>query len=68
MPTMFKELFLMFTLLFSAFSKYIKAFDHVGTYVEESTGTFADQARIDRKIKIAALEDQRKAQGLLTQS
>jgi hypothetical protein len=55
MPTMFRQLFASFAVLFSAMEKYFKALDHIGTYVEESTGAFADQARIERQQKFAAL-------------
>lgn len=56
MPTMFKEMFAFFALFFTALSKYVQAFDHIGTYVEESAGTFADTARIERQQKIASLQ------------
>lgn len=55
MPTMFKEMFAFVTLCFTALAKYVRAFDHIGTYVEESSGTFADTARIERQQRVAHL-------------
>lgn len=55
MPTMFKEMFAFVTLCFIAVAKYVRAFDHIGTYVEESAGTFADTARIERQQRVAHL-------------
>lgn len=52
MITMFKQFFAMFTVLFSAGEKTAKSLDNLATWAEESSGAFADQARIERQKKL----------------
>lgn len=63
MGTMFKQLwaaltmfFLMLETLSRAAGKGATALDHLGTWCEESAGSFADQARIDREKQRAILQ------------
>lgn len=44
--------------LFSAAEKGAKALDHLGGWAEETAGAFADEARVNRKAKHAALLNQ----------
>lgn len=53
MIQMFKQLFAMFTVLFSAGEKTAKSLDNLATWAEESSGAFADQARLERAKKLA---------------
>ena len=53
MIQMFKQLFAMFTMFFSAGEKLGKTADNLATWAEESSGAFADQARIERAHKLA---------------
>ncbi len=41
--------------LFSAAQKGAQALDHLGGWAEETAGAFADEARVNRKAKHAAL-------------
>jgi hypothetical protein len=43
------------TMLFSAAEKGAKSLDHLAGWAEETAGAFADEARITRKAKHAAL-------------
>ena len=52
MIQMFKQFFTMLTVLFSAGEKTAKSLDNLATWAEESSGAFADQARIERKKKL----------------
>jgi hypothetical protein len=58
MGQMLKQLWLAFTVLFTAFEKSAGALNHLATWAEESAGTFADEARISRAQRVAALEAQ----------
>ena len=52
---MLTQLFTTVSVFFGAIEKFARAFDHLGTFTEESSGAFADQARIDREKKYATL-------------
>lgn len=56
MGAMLKQLWTAFTVLFLAFEKGAASLNHLATWAEETTGTFADEARIARSQRIAALE------------
>ena len=56
MGNMLKQLWAAFTVLFLAFEKGAASLNHLATWAEETTGTFADEARIARSQRIAALE------------
>ena len=56
---MVTQFFTMFSNLFSAANKICITADNLATVAEESSGTYRDQARIDREIKIKALEASR---------
>lgn len=55
MGRMFAQFFSFITTLFSAAEKLAKAGDHLATWSEESAGTFADEARIQRKARHIAM-------------
>lgn len=54
----FKQIWLSIAMLFMAFEKGAGALNHLATWAEESAGTFADEARISRAQRVAALEAQ----------
>lgn len=56
---MITQFFTMFSNLFSAANKLCITADNLATVAEESSGTYRDQARIDREVKIKALEASR---------
>lgn len=53
---MFTQLWAAFTVFFAAFEKIAMAANHLSTWAEESAGSFADEARIQRQQKLAALK------------
>ena len=57
---MFNQLWAAFTVLFVGFEKVANAANHLSTWAEESAGAFADEARIHRQQKLAALKAQTK--------
>lgn len=58
--TAITQFFTALTVLFAAFSKLAGTVDNIMTVAEESSGTYKDQARIDRQIKLSkALAEQR---------
>jgi CRISPR/Cas system CMR-associated protein Cmr5 small subunit len=65
---MFKQLFTAITVYFIAFEKLANATNHLSTWAEESAGSFADEARIQRQAKMnAMLKDQRVTEKQLAQ-
>ena len=64
---MFRQMFLALKTLFSAAEKGAKALEHLATWAEEATATYAAEARIERQQRIAALKNQRKQQTQQTQ-
>jgi hypothetical protein len=52
MFAMFKQLFSAITVYFIAFEKLAKATEHLSTWAEESAGSFADEARVQRQAKM----------------
>lgn len=62
MLTAIKQFFAMFTVLFAAGEKLAKTADNFATWAEESSGAFSDQARIERKQKLALITNQQPAQ------
>lgn len=55
---MLAQLWAMFTVFFAAGEKLANATNHLATWAEESAGTFADEARINRTQRVIALEAQ----------
>ena len=55
MIQMFKQFFSMLTVLFSAGEKTAKSLDNLATWAEESSGAFADQARLERQKKLSII-------------
>ena len=53
------QFFTMFSNLFSAANRLCITADNLATVAEESSGSFKDQARIDREVKVKALEQSR---------
>lgn len=53
--TAFTQFFAALTVLFSAFSKLAGTVDNLATVAEEASGTYMDQARIERQAKLHAL-------------
>lgn len=65
MGAMLKQLWTMLAALFAAgetagkaLNHGAKALEHLGTWAEESAGSFADEARESRKIRLQLLEAQ----------
>lgn len=46
-------------MLSSAVQKFAKALDNLGTWTDEQTGTFVDEARMERQIKLEELKRKR---------
>lgn len=61
MFAMFKQFFLMITSFFIAGDNLGKAAVHLSTWAEESAGSFADKARIERAIQMNDLNKLNKA-------
>ena len=61
MFAMFAQFFLMFSSLFSAGNKFASALDNVAGWTEESSASFVDEAREQRKQKLAILTAQTRA-------
>lgn len=60
MFAMFKQLFSAITTFFIAMEKIAQASNHLSTWAEETAGSFADEARIQRQAKMnAMLKEQR---------
>lgn len=55
----FNQFFSFIAVCFSALEKMGKTVDNLATVAEEGSGAYKDQARIDREIKIKALEASR---------
>lgn len=51
----FQQLCTALTVLFTAFEKIASAISHLATWSDEAAGSFADEARVQRKAKLAAL-------------
>lgn len=56
MGAMLKQIFTAITVFFGSVEKLAKASDHLSTWAEETAGAFADEAREQRKLKLAALK------------
>ena len=52
---MFQQFFSALTMLFMSFEKLAKASNHLSTWAEEAAGSVADEARVQRKARLAAL-------------
>lgn len=52
---MFTQLWSAFTVFFMALEKLAKATNHLSTWAEESAGSFADEARVNRTARLASL-------------
>ena len=59
MFSMFRQMFLALQTLFRATEKGAKALEHLATWAEEASATYANEARIERQQRIAALKAQR---------
>ena len=57
---MFAQLFSAITVFFAALEKVAKATNHLSTWAEESAGSFADEARVQRQAKLNALNTEAK--------
>lgn len=57
--TAFNQFFRAFALFFTVVERLFQTADNLATVAEESSGSYKDQARIDRQIKVAALEKSR---------
>ena len=57
----FTQLFSALTVLFTAFESICNTANNLATVAEESSGSYKDQARIDRQMKLAQLEADRAA-------
>lgn len=53
---MFRQLFSSITVFFMALEKIAFASNHLASWAEESSGAFADEARIQRQAKLNALK------------
>jgi hypothetical protein len=51
----FNQVFIAIALFFTVIEKLFKTADNLATVAEESSGTYKDQARIQRRAKLAAL-------------
>lgn len=60
--SMLSQFFATITVFFGAMEKSARAVDHLSTWAEESAGSFADEARETRKLKLYKLEQQRQEQ------
>lgn len=54
---MFAQAFSALTVFFSALENFAKAFFHLSTWGEEAAGAFADEAKVERQKKMAALNE-----------
>ncbi len=54
--TAITQLFTALTVLFTAFESICKTANNLATVAEESSGTYMDQARIERQAKLAKLK------------
>ena len=52
---MLTQLWSAFTVFFISLEKVAKATNHLATWAEESAGSFADEARVQRQAKLNAL-------------
>jgi len=57
---MFKQVFAAIAKLFSAVEKAASSLDHLAGWCDETAGSFADEARTDRKAKSKIAEAQLK--------
>ena len=55
---MFAQFFVSMTTLFMALEKSAKAVDHLSSWAEESAGSFADEARMQREKRMSELKKQ----------
>ncbi len=55
MFAMFTQVFTTISVLFAGLEKFAKAFNHLGTWGEETAGAFSDESRINRRAKMNAL-------------
>lgn len=55
----FTQFFNAVTVLFTAIEKICKTADNLATVAEESSGTYMDEARIQRQMKLAKLQAER---------
>lgn len=55
----FTQLFSALTVLFTAFESICNTANNLAIVAEESSGSYKDQARIDRAMKLAQLEHDR---------
>ena len=55
MFAMFTQIFTTVSVLFAALEKFANAFNHLGTWGEETAGAFSDESRINRAAKMAAM-------------
>ena len=53
----FTQFFAALTVLFTAFTKLAGTVDNLATVAEESSGSYKDQARVERIAKLKALND-----------
>lgn len=53
---MFAQAFSALTVFFSALENFATAFFHLSTWGEEAAGAFADEAKVERQKKMAALQ------------
>lgn len=49
------QLYSMFGMLFAALEKFASALNHLGGIADESAAAMADEAKIDRQVKLNAL-------------
>lgn len=59
------QFFSALTVLFTAFESICKTADNLATVAEESSGTYKDQARIDRQIKLSKAQAEQRAAALV---
>lgn len=55
MFAMFTQIFTTISVLFAGLEKFAHAFNHLGTWGEETAGAFSDESRINRRAKMNAL-------------
>lgn len=55
MFNMFAQIFTTISVLFAGLEKFANAFNHLGTWGEETAGAFSDESRINRRAKMEAL-------------
>jgi hypothetical protein len=58
MRSMFNSIFTAIEVLFSGITSFATAFKHIGEWTEAEAGFFSDQAKLERKQKIAKLQQQ----------